>query len=156
MTGHKTYYQILCDTFPNHCSSIFDDKHQKYDWGTFINHHDYLDKESLEDFLKMMTFAVYIDDSLKQSFALDYYYKLYWNDPEGGHTLAGSLVHKSKYYPSGTHEHTKQVSRLIEYMHRFVTLHPLYAKADYIVGTPYFGEKDFDLPTYMARELSSS
>lgn len=154
ITGHEKYYDIICDAFPSGCSDIFRDYKKAYDWGVYLKSSDENLIDDIKNLLNMLTYAVYIDDGLNQSFALDFYYKPYWNDPDGGQTLAGNLVHKSKYYPSGTHEHTKQVHRLIDYMKRFIQLHPSYKRSDYIVGIPFFGEKDFDLPTYIANQVS--
>ncbi|MDQ7028144.1 MAG: hypothetical protein Q9P01_22750 [Anaerolineae bacterium] len=152
ITGERIYYNILSDAYPNRCNSIFDDRNHKYDWGVYINSSED-EAQEIDNLLKMFTYAVCLQDTLHQTFALDYYYEPYWDKPEGGLTLAGSLVHQCKYYPIDTPEHSQQLEKLIDYFSRFFTKHPSYGQSDYLVGVPYYGEKSFDLPTTLATRL---
>ena len=153
VTGDVIYYKILKLIYKNKCKALLKGKDNNYDWGTYIDNQEDV-KQEIEDLLHMLQYAVCIADSLKQSFALDYYYQPYWDNDEGGKTLAGDLVHKAKYDKPFTILHQKTVDMLCDYMERFIRKHKLYQQADLIVSMPYFGHKDFDLPSYLAQELS--
>jgi competence protein ComFC len=155
ITGEKIYYDILSDAYPNRCNAVFPDRNHKYDWGVYINCTE-TEAQEIDNLLKMFTYAVCLQDELHQSFALDYYYEPYWDDPEGGLTLAGSLVNQAKYYPAGTPEHTKQLDKLLDYFSRFITKHPSYHRSDFLVAMPFYDEKDFDLPTTLTERLCSN
>lgn len=152
ITGDELYYGILCNAFPNRSSSLFPDVRQRFDWGVYIDCSEN-ELDSINNLLKMFTYAVYIDDDLNQCFALDFYYKPYWTNPEGGQTYAGELVHKSKYYEPNDREQVKSLQSLVDYFYRFVELHPSYQRSDFIVPVPYFGDKPFDLPTAVVQQL---
>ena len=150
VTGDRIYYKILDKTFPGCCNSIFDDVRRIYDWGTYVNT-SLEDADRIDKLLNMFTYAICIVDNLEQSFALDYYYRPYWDDPEGGQTLAGELIHKVKYKK----QRSKAFDKLVQYASRFFQLHPVYQKSDYLLSVPYFGKKEFDLPEQIVKNLCS-
>ena len=119
VTGDVIYYKILKLIYKSRCKSLFKDKNNNYDWGAYIDNEEGIQQE-IESLLHMLQYAVCIADSLMQSFALDYYYQPYWDNDEGGRTVAGELVNKAKYDRPYTGLHQKALNDLCEYMEHFI------------------------------------
>ncbi|MBL8156842.1 MAG: hypothetical protein JNM70_21885 [Anaerolineae bacterium] len=148
--GHRKYYSILCDAFPEYRFSIqFADVRKRFDWGTYI--YGLMEKEPLTKLIDMMKKVVCIDieNALEMTFALGYH-----TDRGKGKTTMGEVVYKAKpYHNSPTSSSIRHANILAEWYCSFMRRHPAYARADYVLSVPARAGKSFDLPNHIVEVI---
>lgn len=116
-------------------------------------------QSTLEGLLNILHWTVTISDQADESHAL-YLHQLPHptEDPDRDQwkrTKLGNLVHKAKSY-SPTTGNKPAALELAGWLHRWLTKHPRYFRANAIVPAPPGNpDKSFDLPLFLADELSS-
>lgn len=153
--GERAYYSIMQRAFPeSRLSRIFDDRFNRYDWGTFISNTNQATRQVLEALLKSLQNHIYIDDpTLTETFALDFHMR----PASLSRTHVGQLVYQSKpYSKSPTPENRVKTKELAQSFCAFIENHPTYASADMVLSIPPRQGKSFDLPCELAKEISSA
>lgn len=145
--GNRNYYDSLRRACPDHSfSRAFEDIYHIYDWATYVRDVDDHIRIRTKELLQLFNNTVYLDDVLTESFALDYHHRPF----EGGKTQIGELVYRAKYKGD-----QKCASQLADRMENFISKFPLYLRSSCIVAVPPSTRKrSFDLPLYLAAELS--
>jgi predicted amidophosphoribosyltransferase len=100
--------------------------------------------------LDLFARTVCIDTALEQAFALDYHMQ----SGGGGRTAVGDLVYRAKPYKKPAKDtHKQAAAELAEIFVDFITCHPSYARSDFVIPVPFFGQKSYDLPAFLARQI---
>lgn len=150
-SGWEGYYGILKTIYGNSCKNRFAASHPAYQWGAFIDWSD-TDITELDNFLKMLTNVVCIEDELAASFALGYHFHTSYEGE--GRTAVGDKVYKAKPYKARVNQqHIENADVLAIWYKSFISRHPLYQQADYVVPVPGKPDKYFDLPSYIATTI---
>lgn len=149
--GNNVFLKILAESFSKYRSSpVFPDQYQEYDYGMYINEIESDGRQNIKDFLAMLSNHVYLDDRLHCTFALDYHMcPPYYSDCIDSRTELGDCVYHAKY-----NNNIIKANKLVKHFANFISQHPLYKQADYLLPVPYFGEKKFDLPTFLVNKLN--
>jgi len=148
--GSRKYYIILLQTFREYkFSQSFDDRFNRYDWGTYVYNSSSEKREKIFQLLINFQTAVCIDDSLDQTFALNYHMRPSYEG--GGRTKLGELVYGAKYGAD-----RDKAGEIVDYFEEFINVHPNYARTDFLVAVPpSSSNKPFDLPKFWVEELCS-
>src|SRR5690349_371249 len=130
VSGSRRYYDALRSAFRQHrFSRLFEDKYERFDWGTFVYNADKETCTQISNLLELFKTVVFLDDALTQTFALDYHYK----------TQMGKLVYAAKLYPTTTTPVEILKSNallLVDLLENFMRTHLSYLNSDFIVPVP--------------------
>lgn len=158
VAGSTLYQGILKRAFPRVVvSHAFESQDERFHWGCYLKGVSDQDEVGLRLFCRLLQKAVFIHDDLDECFALGMHSERR-EDGTVGKAEFGELVYRSKPYNRTTHPGSKVASRsLAERLARFVKAHPTYGRADLLVPVPPSNaDKDFDLPTLLVQDMSSS
>lgn len=153
-SNSRKYYDILRDAFINcRFGPLWSDQRGMFDWGVHLNGANEEERQAVISLLELFRRTVCIDDALDQTFALDMH--SYPSAEGGGRTPIGELVYQAKPYNRPPNEqNTLHAMKLAAHFTEFIACHPSYARADFLIPVPFFGQKAFDLPTFLANQLS--
>lgn len=156
VSGSRKYYAILRHAFSNHhFSRAFDDRKNKYNWGTYIYGIAEDERRKIDSLMKLFERAVCIDDALSQTFALSYHSQATFEGIDK--TEIGKLVYSAKpYHQAPSPKHSAKATELAKHFETFILNHPSYKRSDYIIAVPCNAGKRFDLPSVIVQHLCSS
>ena len=157
VAGSTLYQGILKRAFPKIAiSHAFESQGEKFQWGCYLKRVGARDEERLRLFCRLLQKAILIHDDLDECFALGMHSELRIGGPPIRAEF-GELVYQAKSYNRDSHAGSREMSRrLAVRLARFVKAHPTYGRADIVVPVPPSNpDKDFDLPTLLAQEVSS-
>lgn len=149
--GARNYYHILRGAFKEYFfSAAFADRYRPGYWGTFVHN---ISEENRKDIIRLLDVfkkAVFIEDALTQTFALDHHWKPGYSR---GRTDIGQLFYKAKY---DSDEHLHSAEPLSKHFEDFFSCHPSYLYTDFVIAVPPNKVKTFDLPGYLVEKLCTN
>lgn len=153
--GSTSYYDVLQSAFGYNgyhkqkygFSTLFEDRFGRPNyWGTFLWGITPEDTKLVENLLTELKTAVFIEQLLEQTFALDYHFT------NSGRSTVGELLFQAKYK-----QNLSALNELINYYKKYIKAYPTYCNVDYIVAVPPSPKKkDLNLPTEIVKKLSET
>ncbi len=158
ITGNRLYKRFLANAYPGHyLSRTFDDRHGRFDWGTYMYTVDESTRQSVESLLRLCSQCVNIDDDLSSAFALDYHTEM---NPYGGYqrSTIGELVYRAKPYSRPvTQQNHDAAKHLAQKMIAFIRENPVYQRCGLILATPSSNpDKPFNLPIELVKHIANA
>jgi predicted amidophosphoribosyltransferase len=150
LSGSENYFDLLRISHPEYrFGTVWPDQYGSFDSGCYIYGADESGRRRIEGLLRLFSETVFIKDSIEQTFALDYHWK---NQVE--RSEVGELINQAKTYGKPVqNSHRMKAEALSDKYIQFIRRHPAYNKVDYIIPVPFFGVKDYDLPTAIAAHI---
>jgi hypothetical protein len=153
ISNSEKYYEILRDAFQEYrFGPMWPDQRDVYEYGFHINRIGEEDRSKVIKLLTLFKKHIYIHDVLNQTFALDMH--RIPNNEGGGRTEVGELVYHAKPYRRAVTESNKRYAiEIAKLMAVFISSHPSYNRSDLLIPVPFFGQKAFDLPRFLADNI---
>jgi predicted amidophosphoribosyltransferase len=147
VSGPGKYYDIIRDAFPEYrFSRRWSDNYGKFKWGTYVYEIRESDRQKIKALLELCQNTICINDVLKQSFSLSYHGRPSYAG--GGRTEIGELLYQAKYQ-----QDKSKALQLVDHLKKFILCHPSYQRTELIMAVPFYGQKTFDLPTFLSSHL---
>lgn len=129
---------------------FYDEFHKQFDdgkYGPYVKYSKNINKNQVITWISKYRNIVFINDVLPLSIALAFYKR-----PENGsfkYTKFGSIVYAAKYRSD-----LSRIDIVIDNIFTAISSFPYYKDADFICAIPPSAGKEFDLPTYIASQVS--